>query len=197
MNIFPHIPARIAAISAALVPIPMIAIATVRLTHTMPTDGSITNAPEHILTASLSVALILLIPVTLYLGQITDRTRVALVAVAGQIGLSLLALIANIQGEDPSYFPPVAGVTNLAIFGGWCVLGVALRKRLGVPLWISAGLPVSWIVALIGAQFGGGLVVAVYWIAVAWLIDNDRLADGFKPRSAESRHETRLDRSTA
>lgn len=179
MNTLTNIPTRVAALFAALIPVPLATVSTVRLTHHMHAQDMVVGFPEHLLISCFSITLLLLVPVTLYLGGLTGRQKPAVFAAAAQVVLAGLALISNIKGHDPSFFPPVASITNLTIVVGFGMIGHALRKRFGSPLWISAGLPISWVVALIGAQIGGSIVVAAWWIAIAWLIYNERLAVGF------------------
>ena len=49
------------------------------------------------------------------------------------VGLAILATISNVRGEDPSFFPPVAMVTNLMWFGGSIALAVSPQARAASP----------------------------------------------------------------
>ncbi|MDQ3434893.1 MAG: hypothetical protein M3481_09505 [Actinomycetota bacterium] len=83
---------------------------------------------EHVLLGCLSAALVLLIPVVLHLGLIAGRRETGAITAVGQGVLALLVLISNGRGSVD--LPAVAGLSNLAIFGGLIVLAIAVRRKL-------------------------------------------------------------------
>jgi hypothetical protein len=183
-----NISTRVVAISATIASLMLAANAVMQVTHDYSGETTVIGFIEHLMLAGFSATLIVLIPVVLYLGRAAGRTTAANVVVVGMVGLAIISTISNVRGEDLSIFPFVAISTNLMQFVGLTIIGVALRRRLGVPRWVAIGLPLTMIFGLPLSHFGGTAVAGAYWLALGWLIDSDRLEVGFssEPRRAVS-----------
>lgn len=116
-----------------------------------------------------------MIPMVHWIAGTTGRRLGAWIVTAGAVPLSMLATSSNIRGEDFDFFPAVAAPTNLAILVGLILTAVAMRRHTDTPLAIVVGLPLTWLIGLPFSQFGSGLIVAGYWAAFAWLIENNRI----------------------
>jgi hypothetical protein len=126
---------------------------------------------EHLILGGLTLLLVLLIPVVLHLGQLAGSPRAAAATVTGQALLAALTVVSNVRGEDPSFFPAVAGPSNLLILGGLIALAVALKRRGALPRSLAIGLPVSWILTLaLGGVFAP--IAGSYWLAIGWMLRN-------------------------
>jgi hypothetical protein len=145
---------------------------------------------EHVLLAGVTAALVLLIPVVLHIGRIAGRPRAAAVAVVGQGALAVITVTSNVRGEDLSIFPAVAGPANLAIFGGFIVLGIALRRQLRASMVLAAGLPLSWVAVFPLSRFGGPIFAAAYFATLGYLLltagSLHRTTAGWLPTSPEA-----------
>jgi hypothetical protein len=130
---------------------------------------------EHATLAGLTATLLLLLPMTLLLGRIAGRPRIAAIAMTGMTVLAALTVVSNVRGEDPSFFAAVAIPSNLLWFGGWTALAVALKRAGRVPAAVAIGLPITWVLSLPLSQFGASLIATAYWLSVAWLLTNDGL----------------------
>lgn len=139
---------------------------------------------EHITIGCLTVTLLLLIPVMFYLSSLIGSRKGAIITTVGCIALAALSTTSNIRGEDYGFFAAVAVPSNLAITAGFIVTAVGLRRRTDVSLALAVSLPLMWFVALPLSAIGGGLLVAAWWGAVAWMTEHDRI----RPK-ATSTHE--------
>ncbi len=117
-----------------------------------------------------SLALVLTAPGLLALSRHAKSDTGAKVAVTGMVLLALTALSSNINGEDLSFFPVAASITNLMWLGGSIHLAVSLYRTGRVAKWVAIGLPITQVFALPLSVVGGGLVAGAYWIAVASLM---------------------------
>lgn len=123
---------------------------------------------EHVLISLFSLALLLTAPGLLALARHATNDIGAKVAATGMVLLAITATTSNINGEDASFFPVVASLTNLMWLGGSIALAVSLYRAGRVPKWVAIALPFTQVFALPLAAVGGGLVAGAYWIAVAW-----------------------------
>ena len=130
---------------------------------------------EHVTLGAFTVTLIALIPVVLAFAQIAGRVWPGRIATAGLAVLAALTTISNVRGEDPSFFPPVAVVSNLLIVAGLIALAVTLTRSGRFPKALAIALPVTWVFALPLSAIGGGLAASAYWLVVAWLLQQDEL----------------------
>ena len=130
---------------------------------------------EHVLISLFSLALVLTAPGLLALARHARSDTGAKVAVVGMVLLSLTALSSNITGEDQSFFPVAASLTNLMWLGGSIHLAVSLYKAGRVPRWVAIALPLTQVFGLPLSAVGGGLVVGGYWLAVGYLMRLDAL----------------------
>jgi hypothetical protein len=133
-------------------------------------ESIVEGAVGHINLAGLSVALILLVPAMFALARYATRDTGAKVAAVGMVGLAILATISNVRGEDPSFFPPVAIVTNLLWLGGSVALAVSLKRAGRVSPRIAVLLPLTWIAALPLSVVGGPVLTGAYWMTVGYLM---------------------------
>ncbi len=138
---------------------------------------------EHVGLATLTAYLVLLIPVFAFLARLAGRTRLPAAAIAGLGGLALITITSNVRGEDLGIFPLIAIPTNLMIFAGLIVLGVALKRNGAFPRAMAIALPLTWILTLPLSNFGGMVVAGAYWFALGWMLDRGEL-----PRAAIAAH---------
>jgi hypothetical protein len=130
---------------------------------------------EHVTLAGLTATLLLLLPMTIWLGRIAGRPRFAAISATGMTALAALTVVSNVRGEDPSFFAAVAVPSNLLWLGGWVALAIVLKRSGRVPAAVAIGLPISWVLSLPLSQFGGPLLGGAYWVVVAWLLTNGEL----------------------
>jgi hypothetical protein len=130
---------------------------------------------EHVSLACLMTTLLLLIPVLFHIAGITGKRAGAIIATLGCVPLFALCTSSNVTGEDASFFAAVAGPTNLLITGGLITSAVAMWRTTNAPRALVVALPLMWFAALPLSSLGGGLLVAAYWIAFAWLLENGRI----------------------
>jgi len=133
-------------------------------------ETQVVTVGEHILIGLFSLALALTAPGVLALARHAKSNAGAKVAAGGMVLLALTALSSNITGEDQSFFPVAASLTNLLWLGGSIHLAVSLYKAGRVPRWVAIGLPLTQVFALPLAIVGGGIVAGGYWLAVGYLM---------------------------
>ena len=128
---------------------------------------------EHTILVLLAGILILAIPATIALGRRAGTVlgrRAALVAVTGQIALTVTCTASNINGGDPDWFIVAAPLSNLLWAGGWIALAVALWRSGTVARGFAVGLPLCWIALLPLSSFGGALLAGGYWLTLGTLM---------------------------
>jgi hypothetical protein len=157
---------RTAALAACVGGAAMAGIAVVQLTHDSSGHTTVRGVAEHGQLALLSLGLVMLVLPVRALGRL-GAPRAAAVASLGQLALAVLATSSNVMGRDASFFPAVAAPSLVAILAGWTGLGVILGRSGAVPRWLAIALPLSLFTAIPLSQFGGGLVTAAVWVAVA------------------------------
>jgi hypothetical protein len=128
------------------------------------------GAVGHLALGGLSLGLLLLVPAMFALARYANRPTGAQVAAVGMVGLAILATISNVRGDDPSFFPPVAMLTNLMWFGGMIALAVSLKRAGRISPRIAVLLPLTWIAALPLSSVGGPLLTGAYWLTVGYLM---------------------------
>jgi hypothetical protein len=138
-------------------------------------ETQVVTVGEHVLIGLFSLALALTAPGLLALARHARSNTGAKVAAVGMVLLSLTALSSNITGEDQSFFPIAASLTNLMWLVGSIMLAVSLYKAGRVPRWVAIGLPLTQVFALPLSIVGGGLVAGGYWLAVGYLMRLDAL----------------------
>jgi hypothetical protein len=124
---------------------------------------------EHVGMAGLAGALLLTIPGILILARYAKRREGAIVAAIGMTALAALVTVSNVMGDDPSFFPAVAGPANLLWFGGSIALAVSLRRAGRVSKAIAYLLPVVWLTAIPLSAVGGDVITGAYWMTVGYL----------------------------
>jgi hypothetical protein len=107
----------------------------------------------------------------------------AKVAATGMVLLAITALTSNINGEDASFFPIAATITNLMWLGGSIHLAVGLYRERRVAKWVAIGLPFAQVFALPLSAAGGGLIAGAYWVSVAWMMQAGAIEQA-SPRAA-------------
>jgi hypothetical protein len=137
---------------------------------------------EHVTLGAFTVTLVALIPIVLAFARIAGRAWPGRVATVGLIALAALTTVSNVRGEDPSFFPPVAVVSNVMIVVGLIGLAVTLTRSGRFPKALAIALPVTWVFVLPLSAVGGGLVAAAYWLVVAWLFHQQELPSRSAPR---------------
>lgn len=128
--------------------------------------SSVEGAVGHVALAGMSIALLLMIPAMLELARRAARPTGAQVAAVGLFLLAALCTVSNVRGEDPSFFPPVAILSNLLWLGGSIALAVSLKRAGRVAPRVAVLLPASWIAALPLSVVGGSFLIGAYWITV-------------------------------
>ena len=133
-------------------------------------ETQVVTVGEHILIGLFSLSLILTAAGVLALGRHARDNRGAKVAAAAMVLLALTATTSNVNGEDMSFFPIVASLTNLAWLGGSIALAVSLYRTGRVSKPVAIGLPFVQVFALPLSIVGGGLIAGAYWVAVGFLM---------------------------
>jgi hypothetical protein len=169
-----HISPRIAAFAAIAAAVALAVGGVIQITDAQSGQTTVVGI-EHVTLGALTATLLLLAPVTLFLGRAAGRIRPAAIAATGMVVLAALTLVSNVRGEDPSFFAAVAIPTNLMWFGGLISLAVALKRTGAVPAKLAVALPLTWVLALPFSAAGGGLVAGAYWLLVGWLIRHGEL----------------------
>jgi hypothetical protein len=156
----------------------MAVAAVLQLTDEQSSEST-TVGIEHVGLAAFTVSVLLLIPMVLGLARAAGLPRLGLATAVGMGALGLTTIVSNINGEDPSFFPAIAGPANLLWFGTLIACAVRLRRNgiLSRPLAIM--LPLTMVFFLPLSAVGGTLVAGAYWFTLGWLADNDQL-----PRAA-------------
>jgi hypothetical protein len=173
---------RIAVLSMSALAIANAISAIIQITDEQSSQTTVVGI-EHVTLGCLMATLVLLIPVLFHIAGITGKRAGAVIATLGLVPLFALCASSNITGEDASFFAAVAGPTNLLIAAGLITSAVALWKTTNAPRALVVGLPLMWFAALPLSSLGGGLLVAAYWIAFAWLLENGRI----EPRRVAAR----------
>jgi hypothetical protein len=143
MNNHTNISSRTAATAAMAAGVVVGSFGILSITDPQSSEST-TVGIEHVILGGLTAALVLLIPVVLYLGRVAGRPRAALVTVTGQGALAALTVVSNVRGEDPSFFAAIAGPSNLLILGGLIALAVALKRSGSMSKPLAIALPLSW-----------------------------------------------------
>ncbi len=147
-------------------------------------ETQVVTVGEHILISMFSLALVLTAAGMLALARHASDNRGAKVAVTAMVLLALTALSSNINGEDMSFFPVVASLTNLMWLGGSIHLAVSLYRGGRLSKRIAVALPLVQVFALPLSAVGGGLVAGGYWVAVGWLMKDGALEHPASARPA-------------
>ena len=174
MTVLSTIHRRLAVAGAALASASLAVGGILQLTDEQSGQTTVVGV-EHVTLGALTVTLIALIPVVLAFAQIAGRAWPGRIATAGLLILAALTTISNVRGEDPSFFPPVAVVSNLLIVVGLIGLAVTLTRSGRFPKALAIALPVTWVFVLPLSAIGGGLAASGYWLVVAWLLHQGEL----------------------
>jgi hypothetical protein len=137
-------------------------------------DGSIDGTSGYVALASLVVALLGIAPGFLALGERARSNKGAIAAAAGVVVLGLTCITSIVNGEDLSIFAVLAPITNAAWLFGSIALAISLRRVGTVPRFVWIGLPLAWFATIPLSQFGGGLLAASFWGAVAYLLADEQ-----------------------
>ncbi|WP_210649843.1 hypothetical protein [Nocardioides sp. SYSU D00065] len=148
-----------------------------QVVHEPSSDVAIVGV-EHVLIGGLSVLLVAQLPFLYWLGSQT-KTWPVFVAALGMVPLAAVATVSNVQGEDPAYFAAIAAPANLLWLGGLVALAVASKRFTRLPRPLTIALPITWVGTIPLSSFGGGVLVAAFWAAAAWVIfaEDDAEAD--------------------
>ncbi len=176
MTTFPS--ARLAAGTAALAAAAFLANAVIQLASP-PFDPDISGtrdwANEVTFTLAIAAALVSVLGL-MRLGMIERRP--ALVAALGYTLLLAGLLPEYATGESPDWFAAVGAPGNLlCLVGlGWAAVGAWRSGTL--PRQVLPLMPLSVLVGVGAAEFGGGLAAAAWWASAAVLIERaaDRIA---------------------
>jgi hypothetical protein len=165
---------RLAAFAAGVVAIASVIGAIVRLTHEESSESTVIGFAEHLNISMFSVMLIGLVPLGFLVSRrVAGSVKPGFVIAVSAAALAALATISNFRGEDPSFFAAIAAPTNLAIFGSFIAIAVMGQRRGFEPKWILIGLPLVQLAAIPLNQFGGGILVAAFWLAIAAWANRD------------------------
>jgi hypothetical protein len=181
MTVLNSIHRRLAVAGAALASASLAVGGILQLTDEQSGQTTVVGV-EHVTLGALTVTLIALIPVVLAFGQIAGRAWPGRIATAGLLVLAALTMISNVRGEDPSFFPPVAVVSNLLIVVGLIGLAVTLTRSGRFPKALAIALPVTWVFVLPLSAIGGGLAASAYWLVIAWLLHQGELPRRTSPQ---------------
>jgi hypothetical protein len=181
MTVLNNIHRRLAVAGAALASTALAVGGILQLTDDQSGQTTVVGV-EHVTLGAFTVTLIALIPVVLAFGRLTTPTWPARITTVGLIALAGLTTISNLRGEDPSFFPPVAVVSNLLIVVGLIGLAVTLTRSGRFPKALAIGLPVTWVFVLPLSAIGGGLAASAYWLVVAWLLHQAELPRRTSPQ---------------
>jgi hypothetical protein len=138
-------------------------------------DGTaVETAPQHAAMALFAAGLVLTIPAVLALAEhATGKLRNGRYGiVAGQFAVAAAATVSNIRGDDPGWFPFVAGPANLVWLLGSIALAIALYRTARVPRAVAVGLVVAYLGTIPLNMVGGGIVAGSYWLAVGYLLSH-------------------------
>lgn len=182
MTVLSNIHRRLAVAGAALASASLAVGGILQLTDEQSGQTTVVGV-EHVTLGALTVTLIALIPVVLAFARIAGRAWPGRTSTAGLLVLAALTTISNVRGEDPSFFPPVAVVSNLLIVVGLVGLAVTLTRSGGrFPKALAIALPVTWVFVLPLSAIGGGLAASAYWLVVAWLLHQGELPRRTSPQ---------------
>lgn len=88
------------------------------------------------------------------------------IAVAGVSGLLISAAATLLLGQNALGLLFVIGL--LATLLGNLLLGIAIVRAKVWPIWLGLLLILSWPLSVALAGLGGGLLVGLLWLAIAW-----------------------------
>lgn len=165
------ISSRVAVASAATSAVASAVTGILQVVHE-PSGESTVVGIEHVLLGGLSLLLLAQLPFLYWLGA-RARTWPVGVAALGMVPLAAVATVSNMQGEDPAYFGAVALPANLLWFAGLVALAATSRRCPALPRTMVLALPVTWIGTIPLSGLGGGVVVAAFWAAAAWIVFAD------------------------
>jgi hypothetical protein len=121
-------------------------------------------------------------------------TKAAVAAAAGTAVLGLTSIASIVNGHDLGLFNAVAPITNAAWLAGSIVIAVSLKRAGTVPTAVAIGLPLAWIATIPLATVGGGVLSAVYYLAIGYLLINGAIerVESEAPHLAIHRHTGRI-----
>ncbi len=141
-----------------------------------PGDTIATLRPvEHLVLGLYAASLLLLVPVHLRLGQGSRARRSPVVAGVGLVVLAAGMTVTNLNDQDPSWFPVVAGAANAAWLLGSIALAVSLWRAGRVARWTAVLPVVTWVCGIPLSQLGGSALAGAGWLAVGALLRADVL----------------------
>ncbi len=105
-------------------------------------------------------------PGYLALGRRFGADRPAQVIVAANLVLSVTTWTSVARGADAGFFDVIAPLCIVTWLVGSIALAVAARRR-GASLGFAVALPALVVATIPLAQFGGGLLTAAFWAALA------------------------------
>ena len=101
--------------------------AVVQLTDDQSSESTVVGI-EHLMLAAFTVSVLLLFPMVLGLARAADLPRLGLATVVGMGVLGATTIVSNINGEEPSFFPAIAGPANLLWLATLIAVAVRLRR---------------------------------------------------------------------
>ncbi len=165
--------------AATLAGAALIADGVLQLLHSQKHAGSrVVGLAGNLNLMFVAIALAAMAPCLVVLGRL-GRSRAAetagAVAAAGTCLLAVGCLTSIVNQHDLAVFPAIAGLANLAWFGGVVTIGVSLVRGGRVRPPIALGLPATWICAIPLATIGGCALAGAYFLTVAYLLVTHRL----------------------
>jgi len=139
---------------------------------------------DYLALGFFALALVLTAPLFLALARSAGNEIGARATAAGTFLLGVTCTTSVVNGHDLSFFVVLAPLTNALWLFGSIALSVSLRRAGRVPMWVWAGLPLVWVVAIPGGSFGFGALASVYWFAIAQRLDEREQATVAAPASA-------------
>lgn len=134
----------------------------IRPDHILHIDGAM-----HVIMAMMAVVLLTQGVALAPLAQRTAGRWAHRAVVAGSLVLAAAATASNVNGADFAWFPYAAAPANLAWLVGLVALAVSSWRARVVPGWLAAVLPVTWAGSIVLSPMGGGVAVALVWVALA------------------------------
>jgi hypothetical protein len=146
------------------------------------------TAAQRVTMIAFIVGLIASAPLLAALGRASGRVGrwAAWAAIAAQLTIAALTVDSVIQGNDASFFNPVAGLAN----GIWLLavgtLATSLFRRRSVPRPLAVGVAIAYVCTIPLAHAGGGLLAAGYWLAVAVYLARTATAEQVRAEAGDS-----------
>ena len=153
------------------------AAGAINAVHPMHSGESVDGLVGRVSLAFFAASLLLVAPGFLALGERARSTKAAKAAAIGTALLGLTCITSVVNGHDLVIFKVVAPISNALWLFGSIGLAVSLKRAGRVPRAVYIGLPIAWIASIPMGSFGGTLIAGAYWMAVGYLLYNERPAE--------------------